>query len=194
MLVGGDRTGGIEEGGLEMCEDLGHGLVLRRQFGRRAEAEECGADVALGVAEPSPDAMQGPIAEMAVEAADGGEGAVGDDALQEAPQAGGGQSEASDFVGGPDGEGPAAAVPCVAVAAKDPLGAAGLSLGVALVKSVEKAVANESTDNLAKRTGSQLEPLGKGVELFGVAVKPWLRAHSATSAKKEILPERGGAR
>lgn len=193
MLEGSDRTGGVGEGGLEMGEDLGRGLVLRRQLGRRAASEESGADVALGVVESFPDALQGPVAEMAVEGADGGEDAVGDGALEEAPQAGGGQAEASDFVGEPDGEGPPAAGPGVAVAAKDPPGAEGLSLGAALVKTVQKAVLNESADNLAVRTGGQLEPLGNGDPFLGVAVKPSLLAHSASTAKKVILPERGGA-
>ena len=56
MLEGGDRTGGVGEGGQEMGEDLGLGSVFRRQFGRRAALEKCGADVALGVEEPFPDA------------------------------------------------------------------------------------------------------------------------------------------
>ena len=154
MLEGGDRTVGVGEGGLEMCEDLGCGSVLRWQFGRRAAPEECGADVALSVVEPFPDALQGPVAEMAVEAADGGEDAVGNGALEEAPQAGSGQAEASDFVGEPDGERPPAAGTCLAVAAKDPPGAEGLSLGAALVKTVQKAVANESRQLCSTDTGS----------------------------------------
>jgi len=193
MLEGGDRTVGVGEGGLEMCEDLGCGSVLRWQFGRRAAPEECGADVALSVVEPFPDALQGPVAEMAVEAADGGEDAVGDGVLEEAPQASGGQAEAADFVGEPDGERPPAARPCVAVAAKDPPCAEGLSLGAVLVKSVQKAVANESADNLTVRTGGLLEQFGNGVEFLGVAVKPSLLAHAISSAKIVILPEQGGA-
>ena len=120
--------------------------------GRRAASEECGADVALAVVEPLPDALPGPVAQMAVGGADGGEDAVGDGVLEEAPQTGGGQAEASDFVGDPDAEGPPAAGPCVAVAAKDPPGAEGLSLGAAVVKTVQKAVLNESADDLAVRT------------------------------------------
>ena len=81
---------------------------------------------------------------MAVEGAKGGEEAVGDGDWEEAPQAGGGQCEASDFVGEPDGEGPSAAGPSVAVAAKDASGAEGLSLRAALVKTVQKAVLNET--------------------------------------------------
>ena len=184
MLEGGDGTGGVGEGGLEMGEDLGRGSVLRRHFGRRAASEESGAEVALGVVESLPEALQGPVAEMAVEAAKGGEEAVGDGNLEEAPQVGGGQCEASDFVGEPDGEGPSAAGPSVAVAAKDASGGEGLSLRAALVKTVQKAVLNESADNLAVRTRGQFESLGNGGPFFGVAVKPSLLAHLACSAKK----------
>ena len=130
---------------------------------------------------------------MAVEGAKGGEEAVGDGDWEEVPQAGGGQCEASDFVGEPDGEGPSAAGSCLAVAAKDPPGAECFSLGAALVKAVQKAVANESADDLAVRTGGLLEPFGQGVEFLGVAVKPWLLSHWISSAKIVILPEGGGA-
>ena len=137
-----------------------------------------------------PDALHGPVTEMAVEAADGGEDAVGDGALEKAPQAGGGQAEASDLVGGPDGEGPPAAAPGVAVAAKDAAGTEGLSPGVDLVKAVQGAVANESADDVAVGTGGQLEPLDDRGPFLGVAEKPSLLAHSITSAKIVIIPER----
>ena len=69
ILEGGDRTGVAGEGGLEMGEDVRLGLVCRRQLGRRAAPEECGADRALTVAEPLPDALPGPVAQMAIEVA-----------------------------------------------------------------------------------------------------------------------------
>jgi hypothetical protein len=174
---GGDRTGAVGEGGLEMGEDVRLGSVFRRQFGRRAAPEECGADRALAVAELLPDALQGSVAQMAVAVANGGEDADGNGASEEAPQAGGGQAEAADCVGEPDGEGPPSAGPCLAVAAKDPPGAERLSVGFAVVKSVQKAVLNESADNLAVRARGQLEALGNGVPLLGVAVKPGLLVH-----------------
>src|SRR5271157_1741608 len=135
--------------------------------------------------------QQGPVAEMADEAAEGGADAVGDGALEEAPQAGGGQAEASDFVGEPDGERPPAAGSCVAVAAKDPPGAERLVPEVVLVIAEQTAVANESADHLAVRTRGLLEPLGKGVEFLVVAVKPALLAHLISSAQMVIIPERG---
>ena len=129
MLEGGDRTVAVGEGGLEVGKDLGRRSVFRRQLGWRAAVDECGADLALAVAEPLPDAQPGPVAQMAGAAANGGEDAVGDGALQEAPQGGGGQAEASDFVGQPDGEGSPAAGTCLAVAAKDAAGSEGFAVG-----------------------------------------------------------------
>jgi len=108
MLEGGDRTGGVGEGGLEMGEDL-RGRPkrgLRRQFGRRAPRRQCRADFALALVEPFPDALQGPVTEMAIGGADGSEDADGGSALEEAPQTAGGQAEPSDFVGDPDAERP----------------------------------------------------------------------------------------
>ena len=183
LLEGGDGTVGIGEGGLEMGEDLGRGSVFRGQLGGRAAPEECGADGALAEVESLPDAQQGPVAEMAVEAANGGEDAAGNGALEEAPESAGGEAEASDFVGGPDAERVPAAGTCIAVATKDPLGTERFLLGVAVVKSVEKAVPNESADNLAVRTRGQLEPFGNRVPFVGVAEKPSLVAHVASSAK-----------
>ena len=80
-MEGGDGTGGVGEGGLEMGENLGRGLVFGRQFGRRAAPEERGAELALGVVEPFPDAQPGPVAEMAAAVAEGGEDLRGEDTL-----------------------------------------------------------------------------------------------------------------
>ena len=129
MLEGGDRAVGVGEGGLEMGEDL-RGRLARgvrrrpgRQLGRRAASAQGGADLALCPVEAFPDALPGPVAELAIEGADGGEDAAGDGELEEPPQSAGGQAEPSDFVGEPDAEGPPATGACVAVAAKDPPGA-----------------------------------------------------------------------
>ena len=110
-------------------------------------------------------------------------------------RAAGGQAEPSDFVGEPDAEGPPATGPCIAVAAKDPPGADRLSLGAAVVKAVQKAVPNQRADDLAVRTGRQLEPFRNRDPFLGAAVKPSLLAHSDhASAKIVILPAwgRGG--
>jgi hypothetical protein len=193
LLEGGDGTGDVGEGGLEMGEDLRRGSVLRRQLRRRTSSEECRADLALAVAEAFPDAQQGPVTPLPGEGAEGGEDAVGDGVLEKAPQTVGGQAEASDFVGEPDAERPAAARPSLAVAAKNTSGAESLSVGIAVVKAVPSAVPNQSADHLAVRTGGQLEPFGNRVPFLGVAVKPGRLAHEASSAKSVILPDRGGA-
>ena len=73
MLEGGDRAVGIGEGGLEMGEDLRGRLACgvrrrpRRQLGRRAASAQGGADLALGQAEPLPDALPGPLAQLAID-------------------------------------------------------------------------------------------------------------------------------
>jgi len=193
QLEGSDGTVGIGEGGLQMSEHMGRGSVSRGPMGRRAAAQESRADHALAEVKPFPDAQQGPVAQLAVAGAEGGANAVGDGVLEKAPQAGGCQAETSDFVGGPDAEGAAAAGPSLAVAAKDPPGAEGFTVGVAVVKTVQKAMANESADSLAVRTGGQLEVFGNGLPFLGVAVKPALLAHVASSAKIVIVRERGGA-
>ena len=121
----------------------------------------------------------------------GGNDAVGDGVLQEAPQGGGGHGEASDFVGGPDAEGATAAWSGIAVAAQDAACAEGFAARVGVVKTGEKAVANESADNLAVWTGDQLEALDKGLPFFDAAIKPALLDHVAPSAKNVIVAEGG---
>ena len=155
-----------------------------RQFGRRAASQQGRADLALAQVEAFPDALPGPVAEMAVGGADGGEDAAGDGALEEPPQSAGGQAEPSDFVGEPDAEGPPATGPCIAVAAKDPPGADAFSPGVALVKAVQKAVANQRADDLAVRTGRLLEPFGNRVPFLVAAVKPSLLTHGTMPPRK----------
>ena len=130
----------------------------RRQLGRRAAARQGRADLALAPVEPFPDALPGPLTEMAVRGADSRANTAGDGTLEERPQRGGGQAEPSDFVGEPDAERVPAAGPGVAVAAKDPPGADRLSRGVAVVKAVQTAVPNQGADDLAVRTGRQFEP------------------------------------
>src|SRR5271168_1644305 len=169
MLEGGDRTVGALEGGLEMCDDLGSRPVRRfgrqpgRQFGRPADSQEGRADLALAQVEPSPDALPGSVAEMAVGSADGCENGAGDGVLEEPPQAAAGQAEPANFVGTPDAESPPATVATVAVAAKDPPCSDGLLPGTAVVEAAQKAVANKGANRPAMRTRHQLEPLGQGV-------------------------------
>ena len=73
--------------------------VFRRQFGRRAAARQGRADLVLAQIEPFPDALPGPLTEMAVGGADGRKNTAGDGTLEERPQRGGAQVEPSDFVG-----------------------------------------------------------------------------------------------
>lgn len=186
MLKSGDGAVGIGEGSLEMGEHLGRGSVFVGGLWRRAASGQCGADVALGMAEAFPDAQQGPLVEMALEAAEGGTDAVGDDLLEESPESAGGQAEASDLVGEEDAEGLAAAGACIAIAAKDAAGAAGPPLGMAFVKTVEKAMANEVADGFAVGARGQFELFGEGVPFVVVAVKPRLVAHAASSEKRRL--------
>jgi hypothetical protein len=180
MLEVGDRTVGVGEGSLEMREHLRRRPMrgFGRQLGWRASPRQCRADLALALVEAFPNALQGPVTELAFGGAAGCAYAVGHGALEEPPQTAGGQTEASDFVGAPDAESPAAPRTCIAVAAKDPPGAHGFSLGTALVKPAQIAVPNQRTDNLAMRTRCLLEPLGNRVPFLGTAAKPSLGAHA----------------
>jgi hypothetical protein len=191
MLEGGDRTVGLGEGGLEMCEDLRRRPVrgLSRQRGRRTLPSQCRADFALALVEPSPDALQGPVTEMAVGGADGCEYGVGGGALEEPPQTAGCQTEPADFVSAPDAEGPSATRACIAIAAKDPPCADRFSPGVVLVKSAQIAVPNQRADHLAMRTRRLLEPLSNRVRFVDAAEKPSLLTHADhASTKIVILP------
>ncbi len=197
VLEGGDRTVGVREGGLEMCNDLGSRPVRRlgrqpgRQFGRPADSQEGRADLALAQVEPSPDALPGSIAEMAVGSADGCDQGAGHRELEEAPQAAAGQAEPANFVGTPDAESPPAARSAVAIAAKDPPGADGFLPGAAVVKAAQIAVADERANNLAMRTRRQLEPLRQGVPFLVTAAKPSL--HAKHASKNVIVPAWGSS-
>jgi hypothetical protein len=189
MLEGGDRTVGVGEGGLEMGEDLCRRPLgrLGRYLGERAPPQQGRADLTLAPVEPFPDALPGFVAALAVGGADRGGDAAGDGALKEAPQSAGGQAQPSDLVGDPDAERPPAAATCLAVAAKDPPGAHGLSLGAALVKSPQETVPNERADNLAVRACRLFEPFRKRAPFLVAAVKPSLLTHSGLT-KIVILP------
>ncbi len=182
MLKVGDRTVGVRESCLKMSEDMRCRPV--RGVGRRqTSARQCRADLALALVEALPDALQGPVTELAVGGADGCADAVGHGALEEPPQTAGGKAEPSDLVGAPDAESPAAPWTCIAVAAKDASGTHGFSLGTSLVKPKQIAVPNQHADNLAVRTGRLLEPLGNRVPFLGTAAKPSLRAHAPAPRK-----------
>ena len=193
----GDRTVGIREGGPQMSEDVRGQRVPRLsrqlggQLGRRALCGKCRADLALAKAEAFPDALQGAVTEVAVGSAASGEEAAGGGELEEAPQAGGGQAQASDFIGAVDAESPAAPRASVAIAAKDASGADGFLFAVLLVESVQGAVAIEGADDFAMRTGHLLEPLGKGQPILGAAAKPSLLPHGPAASTKIVILRMG---
>ena len=122
MLEGGDGTGGVGEGGVEMGEDLrrrparSFSRQRGRQLRRRAPCRQCRADVALAQVEASPEALPGPVTATAAGGVSGSVEAADDGALEEPPQTSGGQAEPANFVGAPDAEGPPATTPCLAVA------------------------------------------------------------------------------
>ncbi len=184
MLESGDRTIGVGEGGLEMGEDVRRRRSTRglsRQVGWRTSCRQCGADLALALVEPCPDALPGAFTAPAVsDSADRRGDAAGDGVLEESPQRAGCQAEPSDFVGAPDAERPPATRTGMAVAAKDPPRAHRCSLGVALVVAAQITVANQRADHLAMGTRQQLEPLSQRVPFLGAATKPSLLAHVRT--------------
>ena len=150
----------------------------------RAERGQGGADLALGEVEALPDTQPGPIAALGGGAEGGGE-AIGGSVLEEAPERVGGQAEASDLVGEPEGEGTTAAVSCLAVAAKDASCPDGPALR-GVVKAVKEAVANEVADAFAVGTGDELELLGESVPLVGTGKKPAQRVHGCLGRKRRL--------
>ena len=113
------------------------------------------------MAETLPDTLPRAVAEMAIGGPDGSEEGADGGELEESPKTAGGQAEPANFVGAPDAESAAATGPGLAIAAKDAAGADGFMLEVFLIKSIQTAVAIESADDLAMRTGRMLEPLGQ---------------------------------
>jgi len=130
LLEIGDRAVGVGEGVLQMGDGLclGRGSGVGRHVGWRAALRERRANVALTKSEAFVDALEGAVAEPAVEGAAGGGDAGFERAQEEAPQAVGGQLKPSDNVGAPEAKRASAAVSGVAVAAEDAVGADGCAL------------------------------------------------------------------
>ena len=187
MLEVGDRVG-VGEGGLKMGDDMRR-RPLRGEFGRRSASQQGGSDRALGEVEPLPDALQSPVAQMALRGSARGGDAVGDGTQEELPEKAGGEAQPSDFIGEPNAERASAPATRVAVAAKDSAGAHGLFLGAALVEAEQKAVADERADGLAMRTGRPLEPFRNRVPFVVGAVKELCHAHGPSPRKS---PNDGG--
>ena len=192
MLEFSDRALRVGEGGLEMGEDMGGrlacGFRIRpgRRLGRWRASTQGGADLALGPVEPLPDTLPGPNTALAADGVAGGQDTGGDGNLEEMPQSVGGNAEASEVVGEPDAEGPAATGTCLAVAAKDAPCAQYFSPGVALVGSGETAVSNQCADHLAVRAGHVLEPLCNGRPFVVVAVEPDLLSQGMPPRKSSL--------
>jgi hypothetical protein len=189
MLEGGDRTMGVGEGGLEMCEDVRRRSLrgLARQLGRRTPPRQCRADLALAPGEPFPDALPGSVTQMAVDGADGSADAAGRGASEEAPQTAGGQAESTDFVGDPDAERAATTATHMAVAAKDSASPQCFSPRAAVVESVQTAVPNQRTHHFAVRAGRLLEPFRQRDPFVGATVKPLLPDHSDHAPRKTSI-------
>jgi len=145
--------------------------VLRKQ--RRA-------DLALTAVEPLPEALQGAVAQVTAEGTDGLADAVAGGAPEKAAQRSGAEAEAADLVGAPDADGPAAAAPGIAVAAKQPPRPHNFAPGTGFVIAAQTAVANQRADHLAVRAGRQLEPFGQRVPFVIVAAKPLPLAHAVS--------------
>ena len=177
MLISGDRTVGVREGGVEMGENLGHGPMRGRQVGRLASLKQCGANLALAQIEPLPDALPGSPRPATFGGANRSGDAASDGALEELPEHAGGHAQPSDFVGEPNAERASATGPSVTVAAKDAASAHGFSLRAAVVVAAQIAVPIERANRFAMRARYLLEPLGNRVPFVVVAKKPPLFAH-----------------
>jgi hypothetical protein len=179
MLKGGNRTGGVGKGGLEMGDNLGRRSArCRGLIGRRTTSRQCRAELALAEVESFPDALPGPVTSPAVSDDTACRGnAAGNGALQESPQRVGGDAQASDFVSKPNAEGATTTRTSMAIAAKDPPSANGLALGVAFVVAAQKAVTDQRANRLAIRTRRLLETIRHRVPFLLAAAKPVLLAH-----------------
>ena len=188
MLEGGDRTVGIGEGGLKMCQDLrcGPARSFRWEFGRRATCQQGRAEFALAQVEPFPDALPGPVTSPTVgdDATRSGDAVRNGRALQESPQRVGGHAQASDFVCAPDAEGPTAANSPMAIAAKNPPSADHFALGVAFVVPAQKAVPIQRANGLAMRARRLLESFSNRVPFRLAAAKPAMLAHDRRRSAK----------
>jgi len=189
VLEGSDGTERVGKGGLEMGQDVCRRPLprCRRQLGRWTAPRQCRADLALAAVEPLPDALQGSVAQVAVDGADGGADAAGDGAMEKAPQGAGGQAEASDLVGAPDAKRSPATAAGVAVAAKEPPGTHGLAPGAAVVIAAQIAVLNQRADHLAMRAGRLLKPFGQRDPFVDAAEEPALVAHAVPPPRKAVI-------
>jgi hypothetical protein len=181
----------MREGGLEMGEDLGSRRPTRGSARHRwhgwATCQQRGADGRLAPVEPLPDALPASLATRVIDGPSGGGDAAGHGVLEELPQHAAGQTQMPDLVGNPDAEGPTAARPPMAVAAKDPPSSNRSTRTSAVVKAVQEAMANERPDPLAMRARDQLEPLAKRAQLLLAVKEPSLVAHVRRKPLRNFL-------
>ncbi len=165
-------------------------------MGRGAAAAQSGAEVTLAQDEALPEALASSVAELGGGVAHGRDDAYGGGGEEEAPERGGREAKAADFVGVPDANRAPAAGPRVAVAAKDAACAQCLALRPGIVKAVQNAVANEAADRLAVRTGSQFEAFHNSAPVVVAAVKPGWCVHEPThrhQVKEKMIFQKMGS-
>ena len=128
-----------------------------------------------------------PVAQVAVDAADGRDHAAGDNGLEKRPQTAGREAQPSDFVRDPDAERPPAALAIVAVAAEDPPGADRLFPRTALIIATQEAVQNQQAGHLAMRARRRLELLVNREKALLATVEPSPLAHVGTLPESRRL-------
>ena len=167
-----------------MCEDECRRSARRfeRPLGKKEPVRQVGADRALSIEEPRPDALPRAVTESAVDVTDRRLDGTGDGLNEELPQATGGHLQAFDVISGPDAEGPPATRPCIAVAAKDPPRAEHDSS--ALIPPMQTPMQNEHANHLAMLTGLQFDLLGQRDPFLIVAVKPTRAEHVLISPQE----------
>jgi hypothetical protein len=176
LLEGGNGTGIVGEGGVQMSQDLGRqrsSCGIRGHLGRWAKSQECRADSALGEVEALADTLPGSVAQMAGGGANGGPQAAGEEALEKGPQSARGEAESTNPVCEPDAEGASAAESLVTIATEDASCPQRLPLWAGVVKSVQSAMAHQKAYGVAVGTRGQLELLDDGVPLVVAAKEAW---------------------
>jgi hypothetical protein len=126
----------------------------------------------LAAIESFPDALEGSVTPRTVDGFDGRGDAANDGVPDKVQQRACGDAQTSDLVGEPDTEGSSAAASSMTVAAKDASCPECSLWWVAVVESVENAVAVECADSLAVWTRGLFEPLDDGDPFFFAAVEP----------------------
>ena len=132
--------------------------VLRRDLGRLTQRSKCGANAALGVVKPFPNAIWRGIRKPAFQTLKGPEFIVTTDRmLQKRPQAVGCEEQAFDLVGHPNAEGSSAASRPISITAEDASGTHRFLALVLVVVATQKSVPNEVSNPLAMRASDRFQ-------------------------------------